>query len=201
MASIEKRVAKNGALSYRITVSLGYDSEGKKLKRRETFTPETNLTARQAEKQAEKYAYQLEQKILNGKYVDEKMTLSQFTEKWLAEYVSTLSIRTHSDYRLVMEQRVLPKIGHFELTKISVSTINSFYKDLSKGGARYDGREGTYANGTLQKTNTALSSLFTYAVRLEIIESNPCHKAIKPRKSLDTRMEKKNGMIFVKHSL
>ena len=50
MASIEKRIAKNGALSFRITVCAGFDQNGKKIRKRMTYLPDDGLTERQAEK-------------------------------------------------------------------------------------------------------------------------------------------------------
>ena len=52
MPSITPRKNKAGeVISYRIRVSRGYDSEGKKLKPREmTWKPSPNMTPRQAEK-------------------------------------------------------------------------------------------------------------------------------------------------------
>jgi len=52
MASIEKRIAKDGTLSYRITICDGTGSDGRKVRRRKLFTPDKNLSRQQLAKLA-----------------------------------------------------------------------------------------------------------------------------------------------------
>ena len=54
MANIEKR-----GDSYRITVSNGYDSNGKQIIFRSTFKPAPNLSKKEIEKQVKEYAASL----------------------------------------------------------------------------------------------------------------------------------------------
>ena len=50
MATIEKKNTKNG-ISYKITVSNGYDITGKQIRERTTYTPTPGMTSKQIEKE------------------------------------------------------------------------------------------------------------------------------------------------------
>ena len=56
MAQIIKKTNKKGQVSYLIRVSEGYHSDGTQIKRSMTYTPEKGMTARQAEKEAQRQA-------------------------------------------------------------------------------------------------------------------------------------------------
>ena len=52
MASIEKRISKKGEVSYRIKVSLGYDSNGKQIiERSDTIKFDSGMTSRKIDKE------------------------------------------------------------------------------------------------------------------------------------------------------
>ena len=72
MANIEKR----GKDSYRLTVELGYDSRGKRIRRRKTVKASGIREAR-------KLAAQFRVEVESGEYISpEKLTVSQFTSDW-----------------------------------------------------------------------------------------------------------------------
>ncbi|MBQ8301422.1 MAG: site-specific integrase, partial [Clostridia bacterium] len=81
MATIEQR---NG--SYRITVSCGYNSAGKQIKKRMTWTPKPNMTRRQIEKELDRQAVLFEEKCQTGQFLDGNITLAEFSERWFNDY-------------------------------------------------------------------------------------------------------------------
>ena len=62
MASIKKIEGKNG-VSYKITVSCGYDVKGKKLIETATFKPDAGLTPKKMEKAAQDFAHEFESRM------------------------------------------------------------------------------------------------------------------------------------------
>ena len=81
MAFIEER---NG--SYRIVVSCGRDIYGKKKRETATFTPDPALTPKKRQKAVEEFARQFEAQVQNGMAMDgRKITLKEFTDRWLEE--------------------------------------------------------------------------------------------------------------------
>ena len=69
MASIKKIEGKNG-VSYKITVSCGYDVKGKKIIETATFKPDAGLTPKKMEKAAQDFAHEFESRVKSGAAMD-----------------------------------------------------------------------------------------------------------------------------------
>ena len=75
MASIRKR-----GDSYRVTVSNGRDVSGKQIIETATFAPDPSRTEKQNRKALEIFAFEFEQKVKSGKYLDgEKISFKDFS--------------------------------------------------------------------------------------------------------------------------
>lgn len=172
MASIEKR--GNG---YRITVCLGSDIYGKKLFEKITFKPDPGLTPAKERKAVEQFAFDFEQKVLNGKVLDgRKTTLYEFTQRWLSEVApQKLQAKTIAAYTDILND-IMPKLGHYKLTDLKPAVLNSYFSSLTKDGARKDGKPGGYSKGTIAKAKNTLSSVLSTAVDFELLEKNPLEK-------------------------
>jgi integrase len=178
MANIEKR-----GDTYRITVSNGYDIYGKKIREKITFNPDPTLSSKQQQKALERFVFEFEEKVKNGKYLKgEKITLKDFSEKWMKEYcMANLSPTTYSSYQQYLDQKILPALGHLKLSKIQPMHLQSFYNNLLEGGIRKDGKEGGYSTSTIKKCHAILSSILHTAVHWQVIESNPCERVSTPK--------------------
>ena len=135
MATIEKQVGKNGT-TYRITVYSGFDTQGKRIRHRQTYKPEPGMTARQTEKAVQRAAADFERSIEQGYALDNRQTFAEY-----AAYVIELKERTGTKhrttdgYRRLME-RTNQAIGHIALQDIRAVHLNRFYKNLSESGIR-----------------------------------------------------------------
>ena len=177
MASIKKIEGKNG-VSYKITVSCGYDVKGKKLIETATFKPDAGLTPKKMEKAAQDFAHEFESRVKSGAAMDgRKVTLQVFADRWIEEYAKPkLQPGTVKKYREELEDKILPAIGHYKLSEIKPHTVNAFFLSLTKDGARKDGKAGGYSKGSITKTRNVLSSILRTATEWEIIDRNPCDK-------------------------
>lgn len=173
MATIKER---NG--SYQITVSCGYDIQGKHLRETITFTPEPGLTPKKREKAVEDFARKFEEDVKNGIALDgRKITLKAFADRWLSEYaVQKLAPKTLEDYTNELNKRILPALGHMRLAELRPAILNSFFVGMTKDGARRDGKPGGYSRATIKKTQDVLSSVLRTATEWETIEKNPMDK-------------------------
>lgn len=173
MASIRER---NG--SYQITVSTGRDIYGKKLRETITFTPDPGLTPKKRQKAVEEFARQFEEQVKNGVALDgRKITLKDFTERWVNEYASQkLQPGTVEKYQAELNDKILPVMGHLKLSELRPATLNAAFVAMTKDGARRDGKPGGYSRATIKKTQDVLSSVLRTAVEWEIIEKNPMDK-------------------------
>lgn len=138
MATIEKITGKTG-ISYRITVSGGFDTQGKRIRHRMTYKPEPGMTARQTEKAVQRAAADFERSIEQGYALDNRQTFAQY-----AEYVLKLKERAGLKPKTLFEYRaqlvrVNAAIGHMKLQDIRPQHLNSFYKNLAEEGVRQSG--------------------------------------------------------------
>ena len=67
MASMKRVTLKNGRVVYRIVISLGYDSQGHKLVKNLSYSVNQSSTAREQEREALKYAMDLEDRLKYGR--------------------------------------------------------------------------------------------------------------------------------------
>lgn len=178
MAQIRNR----GNGHYLIMVSMGYDSRGKKLQKATSYTVDPHQTPRQQEKALQAFAAAFEAKVKNGLYLDaDTTTLGEFAERWMEEYVRpNMQPATMVKYRQVLDDQIIPALGHVKLSKLRPHLITEFYNRLLKDGARKDGKAGGYSSGSIRKTHNVLSSILHMAVNWEVIESNPCGKVRVP---------------------
>jgi integrase len=136
MASIEKR-SEN---TYRITVSSGYDSEGKKIRKHKTVTVDPGLTPKKLEAELNKQAVLFEKEVENGTYLDGgKLTFAEFTERWIKDYAEKqLQPKTVHRYKDMLDSRIIPALGHIKLQKLQPNHLLQFYDNLGEDGIRRD---------------------------------------------------------------
>lgn len=133
MATVEKR-----GNSYRITVSAGYDLQGKQIKRRMTWTPTEGMTARQIEKELERQKVLFEKKVQSGQVLDGSTRFAEFADYWMKEFAEK-KLRPSTTYRYgTMLRRINEEIGNIRLEKLRPAHLMEFYNKLEESGARQD---------------------------------------------------------------
>lgn len=174
--------------SYRITVSNGYDANGKQIRETTTFTPDKTKTKRQQEKQLQEFAIEFERKVKTGKlYSGDKICFADFVNIWLEkEAVQNLEETTIYSYRTHLRNVIIPVIGKYKMTKITPVILERFYASLLKDDARKDGK-GCYKIASIKKFHKIISGIMRTAVRWNVIEENPCEKAELPRERVKNK--------------
>jgi len=135
MASIEKRVGKNGT-SYLIAVTAGRAASGKQLKHFKTYKPPVTWSEARALKEATRQGDLFETEIKKGYDLDNRQTFEQY-----AEYVIGLKRRqgvresTLERYAKLLS-RINPEIGYMKLVDIRPAHLNNFYEKLMNSGSR-----------------------------------------------------------------
>lgn len=142
MASIEKLTGKAGT-TYRITVYSGFDTQGNRIRHRQTYKPEPGMKPRQIEKAVQRAAMDFERSIEQGYVLDNRQTFAEY-----AAYVLDLKersgakVKTTDRYNALL-CRINQAIGHMKLADIRPQHLNSFYKNLSEPGIRETGSIAT----------------------------------------------------------
>lgn len=135
MATVEKITGKTG-VAYRITVSGGFDTSGKRIRHRMTYKPPAGQTPRQTEKAVQRAAADFERSIEQGYALDNRQTFAEY-----ADYVLDLKKRngmkpkTLDRYKELMI-RTNQAIGHIKLADLRPQHLNAFYKNLAEPGIR-----------------------------------------------------------------
>lgn len=135
MASIRKINGKKG-VTYKITVSMGRTWDDKQIRHFKTWKPDKKMTERQADKEAQRVAYEFEKALENGYAADNRQIFSEY-----ARYVIELkerggaarnTIKIYSNFM----KRLDNHIGHLKLSAIRPQHLNNLYKELMQKGEK-----------------------------------------------------------------
>ena len=175
MASIRKR--KTG--SYEIKVFCGYRMDGKQKYQYKSYYPSPGMTQKQIEKEVQKQAVIFEDECQRGRKTA-AIKFEQFTEQWFEEYAS-INLRPTSLQRMRQAtQRVYPVFGKMRMDKITSRDIQLFITELLS-------TEKNKRTGKPLSRKTAIhhlnliSDVFTYAIRMEMLNDNPCRRVFVPK--------------------
>ena len=137
MASVRKR-----GDAFLITAYLGYDEQGKQVKKTTTYHPPGDVTAGKAKKLAEEYAVIWEDKVKGYTNLNENRTFSELVS-WYYENVapSTLKENVMIDNRSIINTYVLPSLARKKLKEISPVMLDTLFRELQVRGRVKD----TYA--------------------------------------------------------
>lgn len=114
MATIEKR-----GETYRITVSIGYDVNGKQIHKRMTYKPPENLTPSQLKRDLQKKALDFEEKCQSGLYLDGSIKLADYIPMFYKDYCkNNVRESTLIGYK-AKEKHIVERLGHLSLEKYS----------------------------------------------------------------------------------
>ncbi|MFA6941913.1 MAG: site-specific integrase [Clostridiaceae bacterium] len=135
MASVQKR----GENSYRLTVSGGYDKQGKKIRKYKTIDL-SHIKPNKQEEEANKQWVLFKDEIEKGLYLDSgKITFEDFIKKWLKDYAEPeLAPKTVFSYKDLLNSRIIPALGHIKLNMLQPTHLNEFYNNLREKGIRLD---------------------------------------------------------------
>src|SRR5690606_29009813 len=173
MAYIEKR----GKNKFTLSVIIGYDSNGNKLRETKTVTAK-NPT------EAKKMLAEFETEVYKGHYikVNKQITLNDFFNKWRYKYdQNKYSPKTLQNYVNDIESRILPIYGHMKIVDIETILVVNFMNKLKKEGQRKDGKKGPLSSSTISNCFKAFNSILQCATDWGYIAKNPATPAKPPR--------------------
>ncbi len=174
MATITKR-----GKSYRIIVSMGYDVNGNQVTRSKTWRPPDTMTEAQAKKEATKQAMLFENECSQGMQ-DASIKFQKFAEQWIEEYAK-LNHRSSTLQRdMQIASRVFPALGYMHLNKISSRDIQRFINSLAQNGVNKN-TGGALSRKTITHHLSFISSVFEYAIKMDMLTSNPCKRVTIPK--------------------
>ena len=163
MASIKKLDERR----YKITVSNGYRSNGKKISKTKTIQVPPGVPKRGIGQYVAHAAEELERSFKTGYAEDGEMTFEEFASRWL-NWQTKYAPSTIAAYRRMLDV-VYPMIGGIRLNKLRPMTLENMLSVLRKRKHR-----GKLINeSTAQRYLSVVSAVLSDAKRNEIIEKNP----------------------------
>ena len=157
-------IRRRGKNSWELSIDVGRDHSGRRLREFK------NVKGKKSD--AEKELRELLTKKDHGLPIQgDKITVSDWTNKWLKEHVqATTRQKTQERYRDVVKNYIDPYIGHLGLQKLTPTDIKSLESEwLSKGISRQ----------SVNYAHRILSACLKYGVRMEVLYRNPA-EAVKP---------------------
>lgn len=185
MASIEKR----GRNSWRLTVELGYDANGERIRERKKIEVDDPIILR-APKRLEEHLnkeltkFQLE--VEAGNYIKpEKMTFNSFADKFVNEFVLIeLEETTQDNYQFHINKRLRLYFGSMYMAQIKTMHLTHYLNVyLQSPEARLDGKSEPLGSATIVYNYRVLRSMFEKAVEWKVLkkDDNPMKDIKKPK--------------------
>jgi integrase len=192
MAYVEKR----GKMSYRITVSDGFNENGTRVRKSTIFKPKHGLTEKQALKAAKEFAVKFENTCKGVSNFDDSMTFAELSD-WYFDTVAPFKLRamTLEQARDMVNVWILPKLGDKRLRDLRPAVFDAFLRQLALTGKK----DGTpLSANSVNKARTRLYTIFAAAVKAEIIPSNPLERvdSFKKEDKLPTFLTKEQAQVF-----
>lgn len=161
--------------SWSITISAGRDPATGKRK-------QYSYTVRGSKKDAEKFRTQKLHEIDRNTFIaPSKMTVRQFLEDWLDDYVQGhTKLTTHDNYKCIIERHIVPALGGLSLDQLEPIHIQKLYSGKRRGG-RADGKDGGLSVRTIRCIHGILREALGYAVDLKLLQFNPALNTKPPR--------------------
>ena len=115
---------------------------------------------------------------------DSRMTLSEWLDRWLAEYKDgTIRPGTLENYRNYIENYIKPQLGGKQVSLITTQDVQRMYRRLKSGGRVREDADGSkrLSDSTVRHIHTMLHGAMKAAVQAHIIPKNPTENATVPK--------------------
>ena len=173
MANVTKR-----GNSYRIKVSCGYDVHGKQVIQSKSWKPDEGMSARQIEKELQRQIVLFEEECLQGNVIA-TIKFEEFAKQWFKEYADKkLKAQTIRGYHY-LEPRIYKALGHLRLDKITPRHVQRFVNELCEMKCG-NNSEKKLSSKTVKLHLSLVSTIFDYAIKMQMIKDNPCKNITLP---------------------
>lgn len=179
---VDTGIIKRGK-SYRFTVHLGMDLNGKQIRKTTTFTPPEGFTEKKADKLAKEEYINFRNKCKGLADFDENKRFKDLCEEYFRIYApNKLKPITAYNYEKLVAFHFIEYFGNKKLKDISPSVITQFFNTHKTTDK--DGNERMLAPSSAKKLYTILQSIFTFAVSQNFIKETPCRNIILPCRTI-----------------
>lgn len=159
-------IRKRGKNTWELTVDLGRDGKGKRIRRYQNVKG----TKTQAQRSLRDLLVSLDHRTPID---NEKVSLGDWMSQWMIEYVvPNTRQKTVERYRGIIDRHIVPALGHLRLIKVAPRDIRFMEAKLLDSGMSPKG---------VEMVHTVISGAYKYALRMDVAWRNPA-KAVTPPK-------------------
>lgn len=158
-------VKKEGS-SWYFVAELGIDPLTGKRKRKKQRGFKTK-------KDAEKALALIEAEVFKGTYFEpSSIYFKDHLYEWFKVKKNSINIQTAQVYENYMNNRIIPVLGHVQLSQLTPMLLQNYVNDL---------KEEELASSTIKKIYNIIKGSLDYAVNMELLPSNPAKKIQLPK--------------------
>ncbi|RDY67307.1 site-specific integrase [Halobacillus trueperi] len=167
-------VENRGNGSWRLTVRLGKDQNGKYIRKRKTVKAKNKTEAR---KKLAEFVTEVEA----GEYIDpSKMKFEAFVAEWRDKWAKKhLAPKTLENYMYPINNYFIPQFGHMRLEDVQPFHIMNYLDSLER--TRKDHKDGGLSPASIQYHYRVLRNIFKRATEWNVIKNNPVENVTKPK--------------------
>lgn len=182
MASIQRR----GENSFQLTIELGYDGRGKRIRRTKTIRikDEKLLRApRRLENYLKQELYTFQAKVESGHYIDtSNIKFSEFVDDWIEKHAKlNLEKTTFNNYMIHLNNYIIPHFGNSQLNKIKTIHIVNFLNKMSQPGASVRNSNKALSDSTIYELDKTMRVVLNKAKEWQVIKESPMDGLPRPR--------------------
>lgn len=165
-------------ISYRITISNGYDEKGKQKRYRKNFKVPEGLTKKQIETEALKQKATLERQYKYYGYENIVLTFNDFITEYYLDDVKTVdSPNTYKERYRTIKNLLLPVFGNMKMQEITPKDIQNFINARAKMKNQNSKNDECIKPATVNRNIRTLQAIFAHALKLGVISENPASSA------------------------
>lgn len=162
-----KGVTQRGENTYRFTLSLGSDGNGKPVRKTMTFKVPPGTAPNKAEKMVLEAYVEFQQKYKYSQDLNEHLKFKELVDIYLRDYApNRLKPVSRFNYESDLKNHLLPVYGNRKVMSIKTSELTTFFTSLP------------LSSETTRKLKTVMSSVMTFGVNQGYILHNPCRGAL-----------------------
>src|SRR5687768_943992 len=161
----ETRTAKDGSVTLRKTINLGFDPVTGKRRQKIVTAPTVGELRR-------RYNAETRKRDTGETADDGRRTLGEYLDYWLETYArGNVKPTTFTAYRQMMTAHIKPAIGHVRLGKLQPAHLADLYRAKLAGG-RLDGKPGGLSPRTVRYIHLTLHEALSHAVKWGLLYRN-----------------------------
>ena len=165
-------VINRGNNKWELRISMGYDANGKQIRKTKRVTA---TSVRAARKALDEFYLEV-MSHPQGKKSGVRMTFEEFSKLWDKRHNALKSITRQDTHRRILNYRIMREFGTLPLDSITGDHIRDFIEQLRHSKVKSKSRDNSkYLSATsIHKHFKLLNHMFSKAVAWKILDKNPC---------------------------